>query len=131
MQVACQRRKDRRPHNLGVPVLCCRTGDVGFSPGGEQVADIFFLTQFRLSGLLRVLISCPSFLDSLSRRSGLVFLPAWRGLAALSLPARPIHPFDHLSLLPLSRPGLVLSRRIFSILVRAEKFHTDIIVSDF
>lgn len=29
----------------------------------------------------------------LSLRSGLVFIPAWRVLAALSLPARPIHPF--------------------------------------
>lgn len=70
---------------------------------------------------------------SLSLWSGLVFLPAWRGLAA-----RPIHPFDHLSLLPLSRLGLVWSRlstdltRCGSSVGVSEKWeHAGVIVSHF
>lgn len=53
----------------------------------------FFLTQLCLSGLLWGLISRPSFALRPSLWSGLVFLSAWRGLAALSLPTWPIHPF--------------------------------------
>lgn len=79
--------------NSGVPALYCspwRT-PVSLSPGREQVANIvcgFFFFSTILS--LWVTLS-PHFLSfflrrSLSMRSGLVFLPAWRGPAALSLP---------------------------------------------
>lgn len=84
-------------YNLAVPVLYCipRTTNASFSPGREQVANTLFFFNTVLS--LRVALS-PHFLSfflrlSPSLRSGLVFLPAWRRLAALSLPARPIHPF--------------------------------------
>lgn len=81
--------------NRGVPVLYCspwRT-PVSLSPGREQVTNIVcvcFFFSFNTILSLWVTLS-PHFLSfflrrSLSVRRGLVFLPAWRGPAALSLP---------------------------------------------
>lgn len=83
------------PENRGVPVLYCspwRT-PARLSPGREQVANIvcmWFFFPFNTILSLWVTLS-PHFLSfflrrSLSVRSGLVFLPAWGGPAALSLP---------------------------------------------
>lgn len=69
----------------------------------RHITVLFAHTQLRLSGLLRVLVSRPSFALSFSLQSGLVFLQrgeAWR------LSAHQPGPFilsGHLSLLPLSR----------------------------
>lgn len=87
---------------LGQTLYCCTTPVLLFSQGTRCECFSWIRAGgkyivFCLSGLLS-----PHFLSffyalSLPRtvcvKSGLVFLSVWRGLAALSIPAGPIHPF--------------------------------------
>lgn len=97
MQVACRKGKREMTslcpvsYNRGVPVLSCFPSRIhaSVSPGREQVATI--LLFFCLSGLLWVLISCPSFALSAEWPG---FSPSVESPSGSQpIPARPIHPF--------------------------------------